>query len=653
MAIAREIRREVAVYLYPPPHIDLSTWGDEHYRLAPEQSADPGRWITLAFQKGVMDAITDPAVEWVIWMKSARVGATSVMNITVGYHMDADPCGIMLVQPTVEDAEGHSKDAIAPMLTLCPRLVGLVAEAKSKDSANTILDKRFPGGKLLLVGANSPRGFRRVAVRALLLDEVDAYPPSAGTEGDPVKLAEQRTSTFPDRKIFAASTPALEPSRIESLYLEGDQRRFLVPCPHCGVFDELVFQQEEQGKGHRMIWPDGEPEAAHFICSGCRQAIEAREKWGMIEAGFWQASAPFKGKASFHIWAAYSPSPAADWGKIAVEYTQAVEKGTEALKVFWNTVLGKPWRVRGEAPEWRRLYDRREDYQVGTVPAGVILLTAGVDVQRDRLYYEVVGWGARKESWSIEAGYLLGDTSHEDNQVWKDLDELLDKRWDGADGSAHALEAMAIDSGFNTQLVYTWARKHRKRVLAVKGKASATKLIGSPVAQEITWRGRKIPNGVHLYTVGVSMAKEELYSWLRGDSPTNGEHFPAGFCHFPKHPSDDEFFKQLTAEQLVTVRKRTGHSETEWQLLPGRQNHWLDCRIYSRCAAALDHLDRKLRDGSPPVRSRPVAPPQAAQPRLAEVPPAPQPQPRQPRKLTGWLAKGRDLGSRKGGWLKR
>lgn len=586
--------------LRPPSRRPLSVWADAHYYLSPESSHSPGRWRTLPYQRGVMDAVTDPSVERVTWMKSARVGATKVMNATVGYYMDEDPCPIMVVQPTVEDAQGYSREEIAPMLRDCPTLNAIIS-ADTRKSGSTILHKSFPGGSLSLVGANSARGFRRVSRRVVMFDEVDAYPPSAGAEGDQIKLGIRRTEYFWNRKIIAASTPTIAGhSRIEAMFLEGDQRRYYVPCLQCDAMDFLVFSEREDGRGHQMRWPKDQPELAHFVCRACGAHIDESEKIPMLERGEWRADAEFDGHASFHIWAAYSLSPNATWGQIASEYHAASQRSIDELKTVVNTVLGETWAERGEAPAWERLYERRSLYPVGSVPDGVLFLTCGVDVQKDRFVFEVVGWGREKQSWSIEAGELYGDTA--DESTWKLLDDLLDRRFESSSGQM-TISMMAVDSGYNTQQVYGWCRRYpMSRVIACKGSHTARVLVGTPSTVDVTLGGRTRRRAYRMFSVGVSLAKAELYGWLRLPPPDEGEVVP-GYCWFPEY--DPEFFRQLTAEHLVAVKKRGGYTAHEWSVLPGRQNHWLDARVYARAAASVLGLDKATKKRQPPKRQAP------------------------------------------------
>jgi phage terminase large subunit GpA-like protein len=619
----------------PPPKLTLSEWADTYFYLSPGMAAEPGRWHTLPYQRGIMDAITDPNVKRVTLIKSARVGGTLMANAAIGYFIHQDPAPILYVLPTVENAEGHSKDTIAPMLRDVPVLaeIAFAEEEGPKGSGNTIRHKIFPGGALMLVGANSGAGLRRVGVRVLILDEVDAYPPSAGSDGDPVKLATMRTQAYWNRKIVAISTPLVEgASQIERLFEDGDGRRYFVPCPSCGHMAPLVFTGE---KGHRMEWPEGKPEAAFFSCQAAGCVIEHHQKRAMVEGGAWRAvtwnederawvpreytkEKPWDGHASFHVWAAYSYMPNTAWKDIAIEFLK-VKGNPQELRTFVNTWLGETWKEKGEAPDWQRLYQRREAYGIGTVPAGSLLLTCGVDVQKNRFVYEVVSWGAGKRSWSVDAGVIPADTSNE--AEWAKLNELLGRTYPGPDGVLSVIGMLAVDAGYNTSMVYAWARQHPlSRVIAVKGVGGAKALIGSPSKVDVTISGRRV--GYRVWPVGADIAKSELYGWLALQPPKNGEPYPAGFCHFPEH--EEEFFKQITAEHFVKRVDARNFAHYEWQIQKGRENHWLDCRVYARAAASLKGLDRMKPPALPVAAARAAA--QADEPEARPAAPtAPRP----------------------------
>jgi phage terminase large subunit GpA-like protein len=593
-----------------PPRLSLAEWADENFVLSAQNSAEAGRWKCIPYQREILDAISDPAVTHVSFCKSARVGATKMMCVAIAYHIAQDPTSMMFVQPTIEAAAQFSKEEIAVMLNDVPALSGLASSQKSKDSDSTIAHKTFRGGALLsLVGANSGNSFRRVSRRIIFMDEVDSYPASAGSDGDPVKLASRRSDFFWNRKIVAASTPLVAGvSRIEQMFHAGDQRRYHVPCPQCGHKDIMVFSQGQ--RGHHIEWPRGEPEKAFLVCSKNGCTIEHSSKRDMVAAGEWIADAPFTNHASFHISALYSYSPNSTWGDIAKEFVDATKGGSEQLRVFVNTVLGEVWKEAGEAPDWERLYQRRESYQIGTVPEGAQFLTAGVDVQHDRWEYEVVGWGAGKQSWSVDSGVIPGNPSEESE--WAKIDELLSRSYPNASGDQMAIWMLAVDSGDNTQMVYNWARFNTGRVIAVKGSASAKSLLGSPTAVDVTVRGKRITRGCKVWMVGTEIAKNEIYGWLGLPSTSS-----SGFCHFPEYGED--YFKQLTAEQLVSTKDRKGYMKREWQVIPGRRNERLDCRVYARAAASVGaRLDRM-----PPLKVAPVAASPTPEPVAARNPATP------------------------------
>lgn len=667
----------------PPPKLTLSQWADKYYRLSAESAAQSGRWHTLPYQREPMDCVTDPRVTQLSFMKSKRVGFTLMVGATVGYHMHQDPCSMLAVQPTLADAQGFSKETITPMLRDIPVLAAIQVEDEAKSnrmvskSADTILAKRFPGGALSMVGANSGAGFRRRSCRIVLFDEVDGYPASAGSDGDPIKLGMGRAEYFWNRKIIAGSTPLVEgASRIESLFEEGDQRRYFVPCPTCGHMDFLVFTRRSDGRGHHLKFTHEEksthPTDVHFVCAqnGCR--IEHKNKRDMVAKGEWRAAKPFHGHASFHIWAAYSYSPNATWAQIAEEFLTARKGGRETMRTFTNTVLAETSKEESDAPDWEPLYQRREKYPVGTVPEGVRFLTAGVDTQKDRLVYEVVGWGAGRESWSIDSGVLLGPTAGED--VWKQLDEFLDRQYDG-----HNISMLAIDAAAFSQTVYAWVRrKSGARVMAVRGVAGVRALVGVPTPVDVSLAGKKIiRGGARLWPIGVDGAKSELYGWLHLPSPGANESYPPGWCHFPEYP--EEFFRQLTAERLVYETKK-GVKTLSWQSIQGRENHHLDTRIYARAAASRCGLER-LKRGASTLPKKPSTEPEtntetaqrvaetaqkiwghsqklratlepsAQSPMTAPQPPSEKP-PMQPRRSGNWLGGGKGFGGGKG-WLKR
>jgi phage terminase large subunit GpA-like protein len=583
------VDRQIDAYWRAPRRLSLAAWADKYFRL-PEGDANAGRWRTYPYQRDILDAIGDPSIERVTVMKSSQVGYSKMVLIALSYFIAEDPCRILVVQPAEDDAEKYSKEEIAPLFSDLPVLRRTMSPPKSRTSSNTILRKAFPGGSLSLVGANAPRGFRRVSRRVLVLEEPEEYPESSGKQGDPVLLALRRTEAFWNRKILAGSTPAIAGhSRIEDMFHEGDERYRYVPCPRCGEFQVLRFPN--------LKWPRQHPELAYFVCEANECQIEHRRYREMDEAGAWRAHhperfTPFNRHTSWYLWAAYSYSPNATWGQIATEFVKATAGGPVKLQTFVNTVLGETWKDRGEAPEWERLYQRRESYAIGSAPTGVLFLTAGVDVQRTRLKYEVVGWGRGKASWSIEAGTLPGNTADLEKGPWSQLDALLNRTFRHAYGVELPIRLLAVDSGDNTSTVYAWARlKPLSRVIAIKGVEVGHALISPPTPVEVNHRGRKLKRGYRVWPVCGHVAKSELYGWLGLQPPTEpGALDPPGYCHFPEY--GEWFFKELTAEQLVPTKTRRGYVIMQWTKMPNRDNDHLDARVYARAAAAVVGLDR-------------------------------------------------------------
>jgi phage terminase large subunit GpA-like protein len=573
----------------PDPLLTISQWADKHRTLSQRASSEPGRWRTdrTPYLREIMDCLSPTSpIERTVFMKGAQIGGTECGNNWIGYVIHQAPGPMMAVQPTVEMAKRNSKQRIDPLIEESGVLHTLVSDPRSRDSGNTVLSKEFPGGVLVMTGANSAVGLRSMAARYLFLDEVDGYPGDVEGEGDPVNLAMARTRTFARRKIFLCSTPKITGmSRIEAAYEESDRRQYYVPCPTCREYQVLLFSQ--------LRWPKGQPDKAVYACQHCGQEIHNHQKQWMLAQGQWRANpaATWDGKtAGFHLSSLYSPVGWFSWGDAAKQFEQA-QKKPELLQVFVNTVLGDTWTMLGEAPDWKHLYDRREQYKFGTVPRGGVFLTAGADVQKDRIEVEIVAWGRGKESWSIDYRVFEGDTSRQ--AVWDKLSGLLNETFPHASGIEMPILQLAVDSGYATTEVYEWARRQGGRVVVIKGDQRSGAILGAPSPIEVGPLGSKVKRGVRVWPVNSGMAKEELYRWLRLDGLTDeeieqGVAFPPGFCHFPRY--SEEYFKQITAEQLVTKLVK-GYKRLEWQKMRER-NEALDCRVYARAAAARVGIDR-------------------------------------------------------------
>ena len=455
------------------------------------------------------------------------------------------------------------------MLRDTPALHGCVKDPRARDSGNTLLHKTFPGGHITMAGANSPASLASRPIRIFLADEVDRYPISAGTEGDPLNLGAKRTTTFFNRKKIYTSTPTVKgASRIEDAYEKSDQRKYYVPCNHCGELDTLRWQNVKWDKDE-----NGEhlPETAYMVCEHCGGVLQDHEKIPrMLKGGQWIAEAPFNGSAGFHLNELYSPWK--KWSDVVKDFLDA--KGdTEQIKTWTNTSLGETWEEAGDQVDENYLYSRREVYP-DHVPAGALVLTMGVDVQKDRLELEVVGYGLGEESWNIDYKVIPGDTSQP--EVWEDLAAMFDYEYQHESGNIMTCAATCIDSGYLTQTVYDFVHRNRhRRVFAVKGVDGAGRPI---VSQTMAKKKRDARRKVDLYIVGVDDAKTTLMSRLK--ILDHG----AGYCHFPME-RDEEYFSQLTAEKMVTKFRR-GFPYREWVKTRAR-NEAIDCRIYSHAALKL------------------------------------------------------------------
>ena len=588
-----DIERAWREGLTPDPLLTVSEWSDRHRMLSSKASAEPGRWRTsrTPYLKAIMDCLSPmSAVERIVFMKAAQLGATEMGNNWIGYVIHHAPGPMMAVSPTVEMAKRNSKQRIDPLIEESPVLAELIAPARSRDAGNTILAKEFRGGVLVMTGANSAVGLRSMPVRYLFLDEVDGYPSDVDGEGDAISLAEARTRTFARRKIFIVSTPTIAgASSIEREYEASDQRRYFLPCPHCSHRQWLRFEQ--------LRWEKGQPETAAYVCEACDEPILEQHKTWMLEHGEWRALVPENGAktAGFHLSSLYSPVGWRSWREIAAAWESAVNKesgSAAAIKTFKNTELGETWVEEGEAPDWQRLIERREDYPLGRVPSGGLLLVGGADVQKDRIETSIWAFGRGKESWLVEHRVLMGDTARD--AVWKRLGELIAETWTHESGVQLPLARFALDTGFATQEAYTFVRLTRDpRVMAVKGVPKGAALVGTPTAVDLSQGGKKLRRGIKVFSVAVGIAKLEFYNNLRkcADVLEDGNtlRYPTGFVHLPK--IDAEFVQQLCAEQLITRRDRNGFAIREWQKMRER-NEALDCYVYARAAASTTGLDR-------------------------------------------------------------
>lgn len=557
--------------LKPPPRLTLSQWADMYRMLSPENSAEPGRWHTekAPYQREIMDAIGDQHTRKVVVMSAAQVGKTAMLMNVLGYYMHYYPAPVLVMQPTLDMAQTFSKDFLAPMLRDTPVLTNLV-DTKSRYAGNTILKKNFPGGYVTIIGANSPASLASRPIKVLLADEVDRYPASAGTEGDPLLLGQKRQTTFWDKKTIIVSTPVLRSSsRIATEYESGSKEEWNVPCPKCGHYQPLLWEGVIFDK-------DDLSKPVTYRCERCGEQSGEYEWKAAGQRGHFVAEHENKEVRSFHL--NTLASNFCGWKEIVEKFLVANELSKigdhEKLKTWVNTELGMPWEEPGTTLDGMELVNRREIYEA-EVPDGVLILTAGVDTQDDRFEVEVVGWGVGKESWGIRRQKIFGDLMGE--RVWEDLDNFLLRTFSKKDGTALPITAVCMDSGgHHTNEVYRFTKERwERRVWAIKGKGGQD----VPYVRNPSTNNRaKTP----LFILGVDAGKALIYQRLKHET------IGPNYCHFPLNEEagyDEEYFKGLTSEQMV-VRFRKGRSVIVWELKDEKykRNEPLDLRNYATAA---------------------------------------------------------------------
>lgn len=595
MKTAIELWRYISRHgLKPIPKMTVSAWADKYRMLSSGISAEPGKWKTsrAPYQKEIMDAFTQPNVKRVIVKSCSQVGKSDMMNNVVGRFAHLDPATIMLIEPTVDAATDYSKSRIAPMIRDTKVLTPIFHDLKDgRGNPNTILSKIFPGGRLIMCGANSPAGLASRPIRILLADEVDRFPVSAGTEGDPVDLAAKRTTTFWNAVIGMFSTPTNEgASRIEIEYLSGTQEEWQHECPNCGEYHLLRYTDmavDYDGEGKNIII-----HSVKWRCPDCGfEFTEAQMKRAKKKYVAQNERALENGIRSFFI--NCFASPWLSWKEVMKEWLMAKGK-PDRERVVMNTRFGETYRMPGAFEDETIFLRRREKYGA-ELPDGVLMLTAAVDTQDNRLEYEVCGWGREEESWGIVKGVILGEPDK--SRTWQELDEVLDHVYTFADGSGLKVLRTFIDSGGHyTSDVYAYCTANfNKQRFAIKGQGGP----GIPLNYKI---GRASGSKIPLCMLGVDDGKQSVMNRLAVE--VRG----AQYCHFPKDESDlpnmphrgydDLYFKGIISEHKRIV-KRGGQIREVWEPTQGVRNEPLDLRVYNlacmqSCRPNWDRLESLL-----------------------------------------------------------
>lgn len=592
---------KVLSVLEPIKKITVSEWADRE-RILPSNSAEPGRWKTsrVPYAKEIMDAFTQTGIVRVAVKSAAQVSKTECLLNIVGRYAQVDPCSMMVVMPTLEMAQDFSKDRLTRMIEdtkiLTPLFYSDRMSAKSRDKNQTMLSKFFTGGRLVLVGANSATGLASRPIRLLLCDEVDRFPTSAsGGEGDPISLAAKRTSTFWNKKIGLFSTPTTEgASRIDVEYLAGTQEEWRHKCPNCGEFHTLDYEQmttdfEEYSNatGNKTVVV----KSVKWRCPDCGEDFSELEMKASEQKYFaLNPEAAANGIRSFFING--FASPWLSWKEIMQEWHEARGDAVRE-QVVYNTRFGKSYRLKGEYSDENEFLSRREEY-AAEIPAGVKVLTAAVDVQDNRLEYEICGWADGEECFAIQKAEVWGKPNKA--ETWAQLDEILDREYQCADKSFLKIARTFIDSGYSTENVYAYCRRRSNRgIFAIKGYGA----YGIPLIYKLTQTG-----GVTVVILGVNMGKQEVFNRLGIGTPGKL------YFHFPKDDGflprgyDQVYFKQLIAEHRV-IRWSGGTAHQAWEpIYKGVRNEALDLRCYNICAIKSLKVDWANFESEKPVKAR-------------------------------------------------
>lgn len=599
--------RKVLAGMTPPDDLTVTQWAEAKRRLSAESAAEPGPWRTerTPYLREPMDAFTDPKVRHIVMVAASQVGKSEFLNNCIGYIIDEDPGSILFIHPTTIDAQEYSKLRIAPMLRDSPALRQKIAAPKSRDSHNTILQKAYPGGILTMCGSTEAHALASKPIRYVFGDERDRWATSAGNEGDPWDLAMARQTTFYNAKAVEVSTTTIKnASAIEAAYYTGTMERWNSKCPHCGEYHEIRwsdirFEYDEIIVSHKKTY---KVKKVYYTCPGCGCiSTEAEMKRAPAK---WIAENPEAyGQGTRSFWLNAFVSQWASWESIVLKYLNALGS-TKKMQVVFNTCFGEPWEDRGDIEDEDSLLARREDYgkdkngEPVELPPGVLVLTAGVDTQDDRMEYEIVGHGFFGETWGIEKGIVMGRP--DDDATWNKLDEVVfDRVMRFENGVGLRVSMSFVDEGGHfTQSVRAQCNARiSKKVFCIKGMPGQDKPYISPPKKQKIFVNQIAVGTCWQYQLGVDSGKEIIMDNLRVQTPGQK------YCHFPKRDDyGSAYFAGLLSETKVYDPNKK--QPWSWKKIPGHErNEPLDCRNYALAAFKalpknLDEIDRQIKAAS-------------------------------------------------------
>jgi phage terminase large subunit GpA-like protein len=542
---------------------------------------------------GIHQALDDPAAFEVVCQKSAQVAWTDgVLLNYLGRRIDIDPAPMIVMFAKEQSAKEFNSEKFEPMVEVTPRLASKIPITKARDKDNRWQFKGFPGGFLKFVGSNSPGSVKSTPAPVVAVEEPDDCNENVAQQGDTITLLKERTKTFARRKVIFGGTPTIEGlSRLEAAYKASDQRRFWVPCAHCNEYQVLAWEHvrwAEDAEVRHEVFGLANPESARYCCPHCGGLWTDAERNRAVRRGEWRAEAPFRGVAGFYINELYSPFPGSTMPRLVEKYLvaqHALEQGDDTkMRSFRNNTEGLAYAYKSDVPVGDDLRLRAEDYAEFTVPAGGLLLTAGVDVQHDRLAVVIRAWGRGEESWLVYWGELFGSTMVPHAGAWSDLDALLTRGFTHECGAQMQLSAVSIDGsdGNRTEIVHAFVRPRRgRRYMSVKGASEQSndhkEIFSTPRKVDVARRGKPAKHGLETYSVGTTRAKDlilEVRLKLTGSGP--------GRMHFYKGVRAD-YWDQLTSE--VKGPSRMNRFRKVWQRKGGARKEALDCEVYALHAA--------------------------------------------------------------------